>query len=130
MVEAGRGGAGRERVAQQQPAAAAELEQPVAGPQGQHVQDRPARELVRVLGAVDLARPVACRPPRDAIGQPVLERRGGEAARLPRRLVLVAEPELPEHRYGVGLSSASAASTGGCSAAASTRRSQFESART
>ena len=36
---------------------------------------------------------------------------GGKAARLPRRLVRVAEPELPELRYGVGLSSASAAST-------------------
>ena len=129
MVEAGRDRAGRERVAQQQPAAAAELEQPVAGAERQRVEDRPAREVVDVLGAVDLAGAVAARASRDAVGQPVLERRGGKAARLPRRLVLVAEPELPEH-YGVGLSSFSAASTAATSAAASTRRSAFESART
>jgi hypothetical protein len=97
VVHADRLRARGERVAQQQPAAAAELEQPVTGPERQRVEDRPAREVVHVVGAVDLASAGAGRAPREPIGQPVVERVGGEATRLPRRLVLVAQPEPPQH---------------------------------
>src|SRR5207244_3942584 len=92
-VDARRGSSGRERVAKQETAAAADLEEMVVKSERERAEDRPPRPLVNVLGAVDLSRAAAARPTGDAVRQPVDELGVAEPARLPGRDVLVAEPE-------------------------------------
>ena len=96
MVDPGRGSSGRERVAKQETAAAADFEETVVRPERERVEDRSPRPLVNVLGAVDLLRAAAARPAGDTVGQPVDELGVAEPARLPCRDVLVAEPERSE----------------------------------
>jgi hypothetical protein len=85
--------AGYERVAQQQPAAAADLKQVIGGPERESVEDRASREVVYVLRSVYLPRPRAGRPARNPVDQPLDERFVRQAALLPRCEVLVAEAE-------------------------------------
>src|SRR5581483_6791499 len=91
---AGHACARRERVAEQQATAAADLEQAVAGTERERVEDRAARPIVNILRTVGRTRTRARRLPRDAVGQPVDERVLAEPGRNPGVPVLVAEPEL------------------------------------
>jgi hypothetical protein len=84
------------RVTQEEAAAAADIEQPVARLETQCIEDRAAREVMDVVGSVDLARAAPRRPSRDAIGQPVLEAVRRELALLPRGEVVVTEAKLPQ----------------------------------
>ena len=97
VVEPGHTRTGRERVAQQQTAAAAQLQQAVGWPEREDVENRPAREVVHILPAVHLPRPSAAWPARDPVGQPAVERLIGESAVLPCRKVVDAEAELAQH---------------------------------
>jgi len=74
VVDAARAGAARDGVAEQQPTPAAHIEQAVTRPERERAEDRVSREVVHILGAVDLPSARAARAPRDAVGQPVLER--------------------------------------------------------
>ncbi len=56
VVEPRCAGAGRLRLAEQEPAAAADLEEVIARLERENLEDRPPREVVDVLGAVDLPR--------------------------------------------------------------------------
>ncbi len=93
VVDPGRLGAQPECLAQEQPAAAPELEQVVARSERERVEDVPAGEIVDVFGAVDPARPSPGRTSGDAIGQPVLKVLIVKPARPPGLEVLVAETE-------------------------------------
>ena len=85
--------AGHERVAQEQAAAAADLEQVIGRPERQSVENRASREVVHVLGSVHLPRPRAGRPARNPVDQPLHKRLVRPATLLPRCEVLVAEAE-------------------------------------
>jgi hypothetical protein len=96
VIQPGRTGAGSERVAKQQAAAAADLEHVVRGAERERVQDRPAGEVVGVLGAVHLPSPRSAGPARNPVGQPAVERIRGQTAVLPRGEILRAQPERAE----------------------------------
>src|SRR5438552_1272747 len=83
----------RHRIAEQEAAAAADVEQLLAGSEIEGLEDRAAGPVVDVLRAVDRTGPVAARPPGDTVGEPVLEPPRREAAGRPCRDVLVAEAE-------------------------------------
>jgi len=93
VVNPGRGRAGGERVAEQRAPAAPDIEQSIARPQLERAEDRTAREVVNVLGAVGVAGSSAGGAPCDAIGQPIIERPLGQAAALPGAQVVVPEAE-------------------------------------
>ena len=106
MIEPCDGGARRQGVAQQEAAAAADIEQPVLRLEGERVEDRAAREVVYVVGAVYLARAAPRGPPRDAVHEPVLEGIRRKLALLPRGAIVVTETELPQVSAARGAGSA------------------------
>ena len=58
-------------MAEEDASAAADVEQAVGRPEGQRLEDGTPGERVRIGGAVCLPRPLAARPPGDAVGHPV-----------------------------------------------------------
>jgi len=80
-------------ITEQESAAAADLQQTIAWPELERLENRTAREIVDGIAAVDLPRPATGGPPRDTVGQPVLEGFGGKPALLPRSQILIAQAE-------------------------------------
>jgi hypothetical protein len=72
----------------------------IARPGLEGVQDRALGEVMDVLGAVNLARTPPARPPGHPVGEPVGKRIIGQAAILPRRDVLLTEPEIAHRLLG------------------------------
>jgi len=93
VVDPGRPGARGQGIAEQQAAAAPHLQHVIAGPGRERVQDRPPGEVVHILGTVDLARPAPARPPGHPVGEPAGKRVLGQPAIVPRRDILITQPE-------------------------------------
>ena len=85
-------GARGEGLTQQEPSSASDLEQVIALPEHQHVEDG----ATDVIATVDLSRARSARAASDAVRQPVLERLIRESALPPRCKVLLAQPELAQ----------------------------------
>jgi hypothetical protein len=96
VVQSRRSRPGARGVAQQEPSTAADLEQSVARPELQSLEHRAAREVMDVVRAIHLEGTGTFRPPRDPVGQPLLELVAGLGTPLPGREILIAEAELAE----------------------------------
>ena len=101
VVEADRRRPLCERIAEQETAAASDVEELVAGAEGEILEDRHPGEVVDVRGTVDGDRARAGRPAGDAVDQPVVELRVREPGCDPGLPVLVAQPELRKERGDV-----------------------------
>jgi hypothetical protein len=65
----------------------------VVGPERERLEDRAAREVVDVVGPVDLPGARPGRPAGDTVGQPRLEVVAAEPGAAPRSEILVTEAE-------------------------------------
>ena len=75
------------------PATAPDIQEVIAGSKRERVEDRAAREVVYVLGAVHQPRARAARPARNAVRQPILECVVRKSAVLPGLEILFTQPE-------------------------------------